>query len=53
MPGWLGRLLCLLGIHDYRVVDVVMGWGNRAASRNGSAKGVAQCRRADENSGAC
>ena len=27
MPGWLGRLLCLLGIHDDRVVDVVMGWG--------------------------
>ena len=27
MPGWLGRLLCLLGIHDDRVVDVVLGWG--------------------------
>lgn len=27
MPAILGRLLCLIGIHDFRVVDATFGFG--------------------------
>ena len=27
LPGWLGRALCQLGVHDYRVLDVSFGFG--------------------------
>jgi hypothetical protein len=27
MPKILGRLLCLLGIHDFRVIDATLGFG--------------------------
>ena len=38
-PGWVGRLLCLLGVHDYRVVDVSFGFGA------GGSVEKAECRR--------
>ncbi|HEY5700535.1 MAG TPA: hypothetical protein VIT83_00430 [Gammaproteobacteria bacterium] len=27
VPGWLGRLLCFLGFHDFRIVEVSFGFG--------------------------
>ena len=24
---WMGRLLCLIGVHDYRVIEVVEAFG--------------------------
>jgi hypothetical protein len=27
LPHWLGRFLCLIRIHDFRVVDVTFGFG--------------------------
>jgi hypothetical protein len=27
IPSILGRLLCYLGIHDFRVIDVTFGFG--------------------------
>jgi hypothetical protein len=27
LPPWLGRWLCRLGLHDFRVVDVSFGFG--------------------------
>ncbi len=27
LPGWLGRLLCLLGFHDFHLVESVVGFG--------------------------
>ncbi len=29
-PKWLGRLLCRLGLHDFRVIDVTFGFGPSA-----------------------
>jgi hypothetical protein len=26
VPSWLGRLLCLLGFHDFRIVEVSFGF---------------------------
>ena len=26
-PAWLGRLLCWLGVHDYRLVESTLGFG--------------------------
>ena len=26
-PAWLGRLLCGLGVHDYRLVECTIGFG--------------------------
>ncbi len=34
MPGWLGRMLCIIGIHDFRMVDVVMGFGPSGSIEN-------------------
>lgn len=36
---WLGRLLCLAGIHDFRIVEVKFGFGL------GSRIEKVQCRR--------
>jgi hypothetical protein len=27
VPTWLGRLLCRLGVHDYRLVECTLGFG--------------------------
>ena len=27
LPGWLGRLLCLLGFHEFQIVESVFGFG--------------------------
>ncbi len=27
MLNWIGRLLCLLGIHDYQLIEVVGAFG--------------------------
>jgi hypothetical protein len=27
MPNWIGRLLCWFGFHDYRLIEVVGGFG--------------------------
>ena len=27
VPAWLGRLLCWLGVHDYRLVECIIGFG--------------------------
>ena len=27
MPGWLGRLLCLVGVHDFRLIESIGGFG--------------------------
>ena len=27
LPAWIGRLLCRLGLHDYRLIEVVGGFG--------------------------
>jgi hypothetical protein len=27
LPSWIGRLLCRFGIHDYRLIEVVGGFG--------------------------
>ena len=27
MPAWLSRLLCRIGVHDYRLVDEVLAFG--------------------------
>ena len=27
MPGWFKRLLCLLGVHDFRLIEVQAGFG--------------------------
>jgi hypothetical protein len=27
LPDWLGRLLCLLGFHDFRLVESIGGFG--------------------------
>lgn len=27
LPAWLGRLLCWLGVHDYRLVECSIGFG--------------------------
>ncbi len=27
LPNMLGRLLCRLGLHDYRVVEMIFGFG--------------------------
>ena len=27
LPRWLGRLLCMLGFHDFRIVEVSFGFG--------------------------
>ena len=27
MLGWIGRLLCLFGFHDYRLIEVVGSFG--------------------------
>ncbi len=39
MRKFLGRFLCLLGIHDYRVVDATMGFGS------GGSVARMECRR--------
>ena len=26
-PAWLGRLLCRIGVHDFRLVECTMGFG--------------------------
>ena len=39
MPEWLGRLLCRIGVHDYRLVDEVLAFGSA-----GNVQRV-QCRR--------
>lgn len=38
LPAWLGRLLCSLGVHDYRVVSETFGFGTRGVEK-------AECRR--------
>jgi hypothetical protein len=38
LPPWLGRLLCWLGFHDYRVVDVTFEFGSDPVEKD-------QCRR--------
>ena len=38
IPPWLGRLLCWLGFHDYRVVDVVFEFASDPVEKD-------QCRR--------
>jgi hypothetical protein len=37
-PPWLGRLLCRLGFHDYRVIDVIFEFGSDPVEKD-------QCRR--------
>ena len=27
VPAWLGRLLCWLGVHDFRLVECTIGFG--------------------------
>ncbi len=27
LPDWIGRLLCRLGFHDYRLIEVVGAFG--------------------------
>lgn len=27
LPRWLGRLLCLVGVHDFRLVESIGGFG--------------------------
>ncbi len=27
MPGWLGRLLCFGGFHDFRLIESISGFG--------------------------
>lgn len=27
MMGWIGRLLCRIGFHDYQLIEVVGGFG--------------------------
>ncbi len=27
LPNWIGRLLCWFGLHDYRLIEVVGGFG--------------------------
>lgn len=27
VPAWLGRLLCWLGVHDFRLVECTLGFG--------------------------
>lgn len=27
LPGWLGRALCMVGWHDFEVLDVSFGFG--------------------------
>ena len=39
LPIWIGRLLCRLGIHDCRLVEVVGGFG-----QGGQVKKVECCR---------
>ena len=39
LPSFLGRILCWLGIHDFRVTDVTFGFGD-----GGSVEKV-ECRR--------
>jgi len=39
LPPFLGRLLCLIGLHDFRVTDVTFGFGS-----GGSVEKV-ECRR--------
>jgi len=39
LPPFLGRLLCFIGIHDFRVTDVTFGFGS-----GGSVEKV-ECRR--------
>jgi hypothetical protein len=41
VPGWLGRLLCWLGVHDYRLVEVTIGFGP------GGRVETVECRRED------
>lgn len=38
LPPLLGRLLCWLGFHDYRVIDVVFEFGSDPVEKD-------QCRR--------
>ena len=39
VPAWLGRLLCRLGVHDFRLVECTIGFG-----RGGRVETV-ECRR--------
>lgn len=39
LPAWLDRLLCRLGMHDFRLVEVVGGFG-----QGGPVKKI-ECRR--------
>ncbi|MCZ6488613.1 MAG: hypothetical protein O6703_10600 [Gammaproteobacteria bacterium] len=38
LPPLLGRILCWLGFHDYRVVSVTLGFGTGGVERD-------ECRR--------
>lgn len=38
LPPLLGKVLCWLGFHDYRVVDVTLGFGTKGVERD-------ECRR--------
>ena len=33
MPPLLGRLLCWLGFHDYRVISVTLGFGTEGVEK--------------------
>ncbi len=39
MPDWIGRLLCLIGIHDFRTIEMIGGFGS------GGAVQKVECRR--------
>ena len=26
--GWIGRLLCLIGMHDFRTIEIICGFGS-------------------------
>ena len=39
MMGWIGRLLCRIGFHDYQLIEVVGGFGGSGQVEK------AECRR--------
>ncbi len=41
LPGWLGRLLCLLAFHDFHLVESIGGFGV------GGQVDKVECRRCD------
>lgn len=39
LAGMIGRLLCLLGFHDFKVIDATLGFGSAGGTS------TVQCRR--------